>query len=128
MDWTTLFPMFGALLGSAVTGAAMYLAQRAAQKNENLRNARKLAVDLAIAEWTRQTELIENDKLAGSGKAFPPIDGHFLSYLLLVEALLGNDPVSGEEAENIACNIRHAERIAEAIRKKSAPEVVHIRA
>lgn len=107
MDWTTLYPMLGALLGSFVTGGLMFLAQRTAQRNENIRHTRKLAVDLAVAEWQRHFDRSADYERAGAKVVFRPVEQYFIRYLPTLEILL-RENTTGNDIESIIADLNAA--------------------
>lgn len=88
MENISLYAALGAFLGALVSGCFVFAAQRLAQRNENLRHARKLALELAIAEWQRHFDYLKDRAAAGDKVALRPVDEYFIAFLPTVETLL----------------------------------------
>lgn len=88
MDNISLYAALGAFLGALVSGCFVLAAQRLAQRNENLRHARKLALELAVAEWQRHFDYLKNRALAGEEVTFRSVEEYFIAFLPTVSTLL----------------------------------------
>ena len=107
MDNVSLYAALGAFLGALISGGAVFAAQIVAQRNENLRHARKLALELAIAEWQRHFDYLKDRETEGNRVRMRPVDEYFITYLPTLETLLS---LKGRniDPETICCELNKA--------------------
>lgn len=113
MDWILPLITAGAALGGAAIGGCYALAsQRIAQRNENLRHARRIAYETAVKEWEgarywaiRQYDVdYTGPKIKGP---LPSLDDFIIHHLSLTDALDKIDPLtaSAESLDTLSARL-----------------------
>ena len=84
-----LYSGLAAILGALVVALGNFLAQRIAQRNENIRHSKNLAYEFAFQEWKFVCETrIDTARQAGVGCALPPL-GAYQLYSLAFDKFMG---------------------------------------
>lgn len=118
MDWTPYMSGFFALGGVALGGMVSYGLQIYAQGKEEVRHARKLALDLAVAEWKNQ--YIRRRDFQPT-VADLPVSVYLAGYTPFIEKFLAAAK-KGSTPKNLASLIKeHDDDFAELIEKYRHP-------
>lgn len=102
MDWSLYMSGFFALGGALLGGLVTIFVQFWAQRKEDARHTRRLALIAATTEWTKHFELLRDvEKTTGTEKLYRPFSDYLIVHLSLMGGLVERD-LMGTDPCNIA--------------------------